>query len=277
VTNLLNSLVDPVLKIPALRGLGNVSLCPVELANQYAPTILDALMSAIDDNQDDIALEAMTGLAKAFGVVDESRIAPILINIFHRIRPAFENSNDKIRSASAHLFESLARYGRGKNKDAIYDQIHTNLPAIIVHINDENDEVKKSFRKTLAVVAPLLNDAGIDHILAQKHIFQVDNETDYTDFLHMHMSKALIKAFPNQLNNYVQTLVMPYFESSWDVIKANAAYFIGCILGHLPEEMRKDVGINVGHTTKALISLLASKSPLVRQRVAEAMSMLHTY
>jgi len=260
-----------------LRGLGNVALCPVDLANQYAPTILDALMSAIDDKLDDIALESMNGLSKAFGVVDESRISPILINIFHRIRPAFDNPNEKIRSASAHLFESLARYGRGKAKDAIYDQIHANLPSVIVHINDDSDDVKKSFRKALAATAPLLNDPGIDNILNQKHIFQVDFETDYTDFLHMHMSKALIKAFPNQLNNYVQTLINPYFESQWDTIKANAAYFVGCILGHLPEEIRKDVGINAGHTAKALISLLSAKSPIVRQRAAEAMSMMHTY
>jgi len=234
-------------------------------------------MSAIDDKLDDIALEAMNGLSKAFGVIDESRIAPILINIFHRIRPAFDNPNEKIRCASAHLFESLARYGRGLSKDAIYEQVHSNLPSIIVHINDDNDDVKKSFRKALAAVAPLLNDPGIDYILAQKHIFQVEQETDYLDFVHMHMSKALIKAFPEKLNNYVQILINPYFDSPWDTIKGNAAYFVGCILGHSPEESRKEIGINAGHTAKALVNLLSSKSPIVRQRAAEAMSMLYTY
>jgi len=135
----------------------------------------------------------------------------------------------------------------------------------------------KRVSEKLYAVAPLLNDPGIVQILNQKHIFQVDYETDYTDFLHMHITKALIKAFPEKLNNYVQILINPYFESSWDTIKGNAAYFVGCILGHTPEEIRKDVGINAGHTSKALISLLSSKSAIVRQRAAEAMSMLYSY
>lgn len=84
VTNLLNSLVDPLLKIPALRGLGNIAQCSKAMIDKYSPTgipttelllftvpVLDALMSAIDDKLDDVVLEAMNGLAKVFKVVDE--------------------------------------------------------------------------------------------------------------------------------------------------------------------------------------------------------------
>jgi len=35
---------------------------------------------------------------------------------------------------------------------------------------------------------------------------------------------------------------------------------------HIPEEIRKEVGINSGHTVKALIGLLSEKSPIVRQK-----------
>jgi len=277
VMYLLNSLVDPLLKIPALRGLGNISVCPPEMVHKYATTVLDALMSAIDDKQDDVVLEAMNGLAKIFRVVDESRMHAIIINVFHRIRPAFDNPNDAIRSSSAILFESLARFGHGISKDAIYEQIHNNLPCVIVHLNDDNADVKKSFRRALAAIGPLMHSPDIDAILSQKHIFSVDNEPDYSDFVHMHLSKALIKSFPDRLNGYVQTAINPYFASPWNTIQGNAAYFVGCVLGHLPEQARKNSGINAGHTAKAMIGLLTSTSPIVREKAAEAIAMMHSY
>eukprot|EP01123_Difflugia_compressa_P007444 TRINITY_DN2025_c0_g2_i1.p1 TRINITY_DN2025_c0_g2~~TRINITY_DN2025_c0_g2_i1.p1 ORF type:complete len:585 (+),score=89.40 TRINITY_DN2025_c0_g2_i1:3681-5435(+) len=277
ITYLLTSLVDPLLKIPSLRGLSNIVSTPVDQINKYAPTILDALMSSIDDRLDDVALESMNGLAKVFKVVDESRIAPVLINICHRIRPAFDNKNDKIRASSAHLFAGLARFGEGIAKDAFYEQIHSNLPSIVLHINDENEDVQRAFKQALFDVSPLLLNENLNTIMKTSHIFSVDSEIDYTDFLHMHLSKALIAGWPDRLNSYIQTCINPYFGSDWDIIKANAVYFIGAIMGHIPEEIRKDVGINSGHTAKALIALIVEKSPLVRQKVAEAMALLWSY
>jgi len=277
LTNLLNSLVDPILKIPTLRGLSNISSSPPDHIHKYAPTILDALMSSIDDRSDDVALESMNGLAKVFQVIDETRIAPVLINICHRIRPAFDNPNDRIRTSSAALFASLARFGEGISKDAFYEQVHSNLPSIVLHINDEKEEVGVAFKKALYEVGPLLHNDTLTTLLKTNHIFSVSSDIDYPDFIHMHLSKALITGFPDRLNSYVQTCINPYFESTWDVIKANAAYFVGALLCHIPEDQRKDIGINAGHTTKALVGLLAEKSPIVRQKAAEAMGMLWSY
>jgi len=277
ITHLLTSLVDPLLKIPALRGLSNIVSCPTDQINKYAPTILDALMSSIDDRLDDVALESMNGLAKVFKVVDETRIAPVLINICHRIRPSFDNPNEKIRASAAALFAGLARFGEGIAKDSFYEQIHSNLPSIVLHINDDNEDVQKAFRKALAEVGPLLHNENLNALLKTPHIFSVDSDIDYADFIHMHLSKALIAGWPDRLNSYVQTCVNPYFTSQWDTIKANSVYFIGSIMGHIPEEIRKDVGINSGHSAKALIGLLVEKSPIVRQKAAEAMGMLWSY
>lgn len=47
-----------------LLSLGNVGAAGAVETNKYAPTILDALMSSIDDANEDIAMEAMNGLAK---------------------------------------------------------------------------------------------------------------------------------------------------------------------------------------------------------------------
>ncbi len=68
LNSLLASLVDSNIKMHALVGLGNVGAAGAAETNKYAPTILDALMSAIDDNNEDIAMEAMNGLAKVSNV-----------------------------------------------------------------------------------------------------------------------------------------------------------------------------------------------------------------
>jgi hypothetical protein len=81
---------DPTIKLQSLRGLGNIVSVGTEETNKYAPTVLDALMSSIDDQLEAISLEAMNGLSKVFAVVDETRMAPIIINICLRIKPAFE-------------------------------------------------------------------------------------------------------------------------------------------------------------------------------------------
>lgn len=107
VSTLLAALIDPPLKIHALRGLGNITSNGKEQANKYhslnsryAPTVLDALISSIDDHYEDIAMESMNGLSKVFEIVEVERVAPILVNICHRIRPAFEKRHNAIRAAS---------------------------------------------------------------------------------------------------------------------------------------------------------------------------------
>jgi hypothetical protein len=142
VNTLLLSLSDTSVKLQSLRGLGNIVSVSIEEANKYAPTILDALISSIDDQNDAVAMEAMNGLAKLFACVEESRMAPIMINLCHRIRPAFDKENPEIRSASFNLFGSLSRFGKGSAGDAFYEQIHNNFPAIILHLNDDSDVVR---------------------------------------------------------------------------------------------------------------------------------------
>jgi hypothetical protein len=68
-------------------------------------------------------------------------MSPILVNICHRIRPAFDKPNDEIRAASFTLFGSLYRFGEGSARDPFYEQIHNNLPSLVLHINDENATV----------------------------------------------------------------------------------------------------------------------------------------
>jgi len=275
---LLNSLIDTQLKIPALKGLGNIITTPSDQINKYAPTVLDALMSSIDDPNDTISLEAMNGLAKVFKIVQEERISPFLINICHRIRPAFDKPLASIRASAAYLFESLTRFGNSEiSKDAFYEQIHTNLPSIILHINDDDFEVRKAFRRALLSVAPLLNRPDISTMLNTGYIFNVDNDNDYNEFLRLNLSKVLVKEFPDRINSYILTCLHPYFESAWDTIKGNAAFFIGTLMFQIHPDARKDIGINIGHVSKQLIGLLTEKSSYVRIQASVSISLLYSY
>ena len=60
---------------------------------KYTTTVLSAMMAGMDDKDDlddDITLEAMSGLSRVLAEIDESHIRAILINISLRIRPCFE-------------------------------------------------------------------------------------------------------------------------------------------------------------------------------------------
>jgi len=264
-------LVESHIKIQALRGLGNIVSVEREEANKWAPTVLDALLTSIDDQNESIAMEAMQGLSKIFAIVEESRMSPILVNVINRIRPAFEKENQEIRSAAFTMYGSLYRFGNGFAADAFYEQIHNYLSALTLHINDDTDSVKKACKGALRNLAPLFRNKDVTEFILRE--LEEGKYLDYVEFLNS-FSIELIKAFPERMNLYVMSSI-DFFKSNWNTIKANASVFVGFLLGNLPIEKRKN--LNPSLVSKALIALLKEKNPAVRKCSAEAMSLMHTY
>ena len=67
---------------------------------KYSTTVLSAMMTGMDDKddvEDDITLEAMSGLSRVLASIDESHVRAILINISLKIRPCFEKVNQECR------------------------------------------------------------------------------------------------------------------------------------------------------------------------------------
>eukprot|EP01119_Soliformovum_irregulare_P013154 TRINITY_DN3473_c0_g1_i1.p1 TRINITY_DN3473_c0_g1~~TRINITY_DN3473_c0_g1_i1.p1 ORF type:complete len:1648 (+),score=609.13 TRINITY_DN3473_c0_g1_i1:20-4963(+) len=270
---MLAGLADPTVKLQSLKGLGNIVAVGKEEANNFASTILDALMSSIDDRDEIICQEAMKGLSKVFELVDSSRMAPIIVNIIHRIRPAFDKENDEIRAAAFTLFGALHRFGLDAAPEHFFEQIHNNLPSLVLHLNDDCDAVKNACRGALQKLGPLYRSekfaALMDESLAEGKYY------DYPEFLN-DLSKVLIEDYTERVNYYVMTC-KEYFGSNWNSIKANAATFIGFLLGNLPLNRRRATTINPGLISKALVNLLKEKDPRVRIACADAMSLLHDY
>jgi hypothetical protein len=46
------------------------------------------------------------------------------------------------------------------------------------------------------------------------------------------------------------TCVDPYFKSEWNIIKGNAAMFVGYLLGSIPLDNRKTYNLNPTRVTK---------------------------
>ena len=60
-----------------------------------------------------------------------------------------------IRSAACTLFGCLTKFGRKQSAENFAEQIHTNLPIMLVHLNDDNETVRKVwiFIHTLCVLS----------------------------------------------------------------------------------------------------------------------------
>eukprot|EP01113_Clastostelium_recurvatum_P024391 TRINITY_DN2913_c0_g1_i2.p1 TRINITY_DN2913_c0_g1~~TRINITY_DN2913_c0_g1_i2.p1 ORF type:complete len:827 (-),score=264.21 TRINITY_DN2913_c0_g1_i2:42-2447(-) len=271
---LLSAQADPMIKLVALSGLPNIVANGQEETNRYAQTVIDALVSSIDDVDEVIAMESMKGLSRVFEVVDEARVAPILVNVCLRIRPAFEKDNNEIRAAAFTLFGTLGRFGQRSAADAFYDQIHSNLTSIVMHVQDDDPKVQAACKTVLRRLGPLFRSDEINAFFNRRSL-DPDRGMDYDEFLD-DLSRLMIQYYPERTNYYVMNCV-DFYKSQWNTIRANAAVFTGVLLGNLPIDKRKGINLNPAIVTKALIGLLTEKASVVRKKASEALALLHTY
>ncbi|XP_071811966.1 maestro heat-like repeat-containing protein family member 1 isoform X2 [Apostichopus japonicus] len=276
MNNLLGRMVDSSHEVRMLcvRGLGNISSLGSSLVQKYCTTVLSAMMAGMDDKEDpedDITLESMSGLSKILKEIAESNVRPILVNIALRIRPCFEKEKGAVRAAAFQLFGNLSRFGDGPSKEPFLEQIHTNFVSILLHLNDEDEEVKKSCKFALRQFGPLLSSSAMNKMFQQYLID--DKDISYGEFMY-DLSKIIITDIQSKVNFYVMGNVS-FFRSSWVMIRGNAAMFAGFLLGNLPKDHH--TLISKDHVCGALIQLLKDPAPEVRQKAAEAISLLYEY
>ncbi|XP_022082273.1 maestro heat-like repeat-containing protein family member 1 [Acanthaster planci] len=276
MNNLLGRMVDSchVVRMLCIRGMGNVASLGPQQTQKYCTTVLSAMMAGMDDKEDtddQILLESMTGLSRILIKIDESNIRPILVNIALRIRPCFEKDRATVRAVSFSLFGNLSRFGDGPSKAPFLEQIHTNLVSLLLHLNDEDDDVKKACKFALREIGPLIGSDPLNKMF-QKHLLD-EGSLNYGEFM-FNLSKVIISDFLQKVNFYVMANV-GFFKSSWPDVRGNAAMFVGFLLGNLPEASH--TLITKEHVCGALILLLKDPDPTVRIKAAEAMSLLPQY
>jgi maestro heat-like repeat-containing protein family member 1 len=237
MNNLLSKLIDPCTQVRTLciRGLGNIASLGKELVQKNSTTVLSAMMAGLDDKDDlndDITFESMNGLTKVIALIDENDVRPILINILLRIRPCFEKDKASVRACSYILFGELARFGSGPSKDPYMEQIHSNFVSFILHLNEDDDEVKKACKFTLRQVGPLIGCEAINNLFKQS--LQDNKYFHYGEFIN-DLSKLLVGEFSEKISFYIMNNVSN-FKSQWTEIRCNAVLFSGYLLGHLSKD-----------------------------------------
>ncbi|RUS75918.1 hypothetical protein EGW08_016306 [Elysia chlorotica] len=276
MNSLLGRLVDDshIVRMLCVRGLGNIASVGKEQVQSYATTILSAMMAGMDDKEDPedyITIEAMSGLSRVLGEIQEEHIRAILINISLKIRPCFEKDKAAVRAQSFKLFGNLSRFGDGPSKAPFLEQIHSNFISLLLHLNDKEEEVRQACKHALRLLGPLMGSEVMNDKF-QRHLLE-DTNVHYGEFMN-DLAKLLIQDFPVKINFYVMACVS-FFKSAWPEIKSNAAMLIGFLLGNLPKHQHTE--ITKEHICAALILLLKDPSPTVRAKAAEAMSLLYDY
>jgi len=269
-------LAEPMLKLFVLKGLGNVALAGPEAANKYASTVIDALTPPLSGADETLTLEAMNGLGKVFEVVDEAKVSPFIVNLCAQIRPSFECQTQTIRAAAFSLFGTLSRFGSSEScSERFNEQVHAVMPAVVLHLYDEVEEVQHACKTTLRRIVPLTGAASFIE-LVETPAFDPKTPISSYENLAEKLAKELIEHFPQRVPYYLNQCC-DGFRSKWDRIKANSAVMVGMLLGNLPPEKRDKATLNPGIITRQLISLLKERTPEVREKAAEAMAVLYTY
>lgn len=277
MNNLLTKLIDKCTAVRTLciRGLGNISSLGKEEVQKHSTTILSAMMAGLDDKDDlndDITLESMNGLTKIIALIDENNVRPILINILLRIRPCFEKDKPTIRASAYILFGELARFGKGPSKDPYMEQIHSNFVSFVLHLNEQDDRVKKACKYALKQVGPLIESSSVNDLF-QSTLIET-RSLHYGEFIN-DLAKLLVTEFPDKVSFYIMNSVSN-FKSPWVEIRSNSVLFAGYLLGHLNKD--KQSVLSKEHISNALIKLLKEDSaPQVRQKAAEAISLLSEF
>lgn len=193
--------------------------------------MLSALVSCVEDTDDKVALEAITGVLKVVQVASEETVAPILVNICYRIRSGFDRNVTEMRAAAFKLFGALARFGQGGAAlDQFYEHIHLNLPCLVLHVNDEQvrdasqcfalsafsslpsslsfsrscssqPTISSACRSTLVAVAPLFGSSNICEVVNEW--CSEGKMMNYEPFLTA-LSRVLIDTFPDRVHSYIQ-------------------------------------------------------------------------
>ncbi|KAG8195722.1 hypothetical protein JTE90_002985 [Oedothorax gibbosus] len=276
MNSLLGRLVDssPVVRRLCISGLGNISILDKEQIDRYSTTILSAMMTGMDDRDDptcSITLGAMSGLSSILSQVAAEDVRNILINIALRIKPMFEKEKPLVRAAAFTLFGDLSRFGNGPSKEQFIEQVHGNLVALLLHLNDEDKHVIKACKYSLRLLGPLLQSEEMNSMF-QKHLLD-DAHLHYGDFIN-DLTKTVISDLSDKVGFYA-TNCMSYLKSQFVCIQCNATAFLGYLLGNLPVEKQNLVPKE--RVCSSLLVLLKDQAPEVRIRAAEALSLLYDF
>ncbi|KJH53272.1 HEAT repeat protein [Dictyocaulus viviparus] len=280
-----NSLTDQSLRIRKLcvRGLGELSECPSEtVSERFASMAVEAAMGGLDDLGDkndavgisgfEVAMESIIALNKLVSRIKDDQLLSILRQVLLKIRPCFEKEYPALRAASFRLFGELA-IRVGSDNDELMTHLHANIIAILLHLNDESEDVRKACSILLYQVHPLLGVGTFSSIVEQEMDRGRLPET-YSS-VQRDLGNVLALSFPDRVNQYTLTCTN-YFKCSNARMRANAALLTGNMLSVLTPQLRAIISKDLVFSSLVLL-LKDPEDVIVRIAAVKAIGNLHDF
>uniref|UniRef100_A0A674HB94 Maestro heat like repeat family member 1 n=1 Tax=Taeniopygia guttata TaxID=59729 RepID=A0A674HB94_TAEGU len=221
-----------LVRVLALRGLGNVASGSPEKIRRHGAQLLASMLQGMDDKDDPnnlLALEAMSSLSKILDHLEERDVQSMLLHIAIRIRPFFDSEHAALRHSSIILFGNLSRFGRS-DSEVFSEQILNGLVTLLLHLQDPQPDVVKACKFALRMCGPGLGCEELREMFGN-HLRE-ERGLHYGEFLN-NACKFLMRSRPALLGRLISTNLF-YFKSPWRELRAAAAMSVGEGRGQRP-------------------------------------------
>ncbi|XP_041275307.1 maestro heat-like repeat-containing protein family member 1, partial [Onychostruthus taczanowskii] len=207
-----------LVRVLALRGLGNVASGSPEKIRRHGSQLLASMVNGMDDKDDPnnlLALEAMSSLSKILDHLEERDVQSMLLHIAIRIRPFFDSEHADLRHSSILLFGNLSRFSRS-DSEVFSEQILNGLVTLLLHLQDPQPDVVKACKFALRMCGPSLGCEELremfgNHLREERGLHYGEFINDVCKFLGLHYGEFI--------NDVCKFLGLHYGEFVYDVCK----------------------------------------------------------
>ncbi|XP_058077009.1 protein SHOOT GRAVITROPISM 6 isoform X2 [Magnolia sinica] len=221
---------SPTVRRLCLRGLVQI---PTHYMLKYTTQVLGVIVALLEDPDEMVQLTAVQCLQTVLESSPKDAVYPLLLNLSIRLRNLQTSMNGNMRANAFASFGALSNYGYGAQHEAFLEQVHSMLPRLLLHVHDDDSNVRQACRNTLRRLAPLMSVDGMSPLF-NAHCFNSDHRTDYEDFIR-DVTRQLYQNFFNRADSYMASAIQA-FDAPWPVIQANAIYFSSSMLSISEDE-----------------------------------------
>ncbi|XP_072348703.1 maestro heat-like repeat-containing protein family member 1 [Scyliorhinus torazame] len=229
VGSLLRCLMDtsPAVQRLAVRGLGNVAIGTSRRIEKYSTKLLSAMIAVsqkYSKANNPIAVEAMSSISKILSQLQENYSGCILMDVALAIEPCFEHTQDKLRVAAFTALGEMIRFGQSKPNPVLVEHIHSTLISLLLHLNDDCNEVRKVCQSVLSLMSPIIASESLSKMLQELSLVTLDYERCLCS-----ISKHISKDLPDRVVFYIIKCAT-FFSNAQPTIRANAVTLLGFLM-----------------------------------------------
>ncbi|KAL0225156.1 hypothetical protein RCL1_003068 [Eukaryota sp. TZLM3-RCL] len=257
---------DQIVRLMAIKGLGNVAASGKKQINKYCGTVLNCLLPTMADQSDDVAVESLNALRSTIDQADADKIDSMIVTISLHLKPLLSRPSIHLRSAVLSLLASLCNIDSDASVQGLAEQANHYIPFLFIFSFDDSEEVRTVALAALKAFSKKLGFVGLFELVDKK-----DDVCSFSDYL------SFMKAVSFYLHESLPSHVAPFIlgsllctKSDIDVVRANAAVVAATLVQPISEANRKK--LSVDHAPLEILSMLKDSCSNVRTSAALALS-----